>query len=274
MKDKYQNILDMPETPANVRYYLGYQYRLGKEFIAPYLLQAGVFKQGSSAAEIGSAEGGVLAALKYAGAGKALATDIHRERLAYGKDIADRAGVDIDFQYHNILDDEIPADWIDYFDVVILRDVIEHLEGTSEALGRIRKIIKPGGCLYLTFPSYYSAFGGHQHTVANILGKLPFVHLLPDPLFYAFLKGGRENDIWEVKRLQKIKLTPKKLISAAHAEGYEIYSEDHYLLRPVFKMKFGLPSLKLGFLKNIPYATTFLSLEASFILRKNVDNEN
>lgn len=268
MTDKYQNILDMPETPSNVRYYLGYQYRLGKEFIAPYLSNAGVFKTGCSAAEIGSAEGGVLAALKYAGARKTLATDIHRERLNYGKDIAARAGVDIDFQYHNILEDEIPADWINTFDIVILRDVIEHLEGTSEALAKIRHIIKPGCFLYLTFPSYYSAFGGHQHTVANNWGKIPFIHLLPDPLFYVFLKGGRKNDIWEVKRLQKIKLTPKKLITAAHAEGYEIFSEDHYLLRPVFKMKFGMPSLKLGFLKNIPYAKTFLSLEASFILKK------
>ncbi len=268
MSDKYNDLIESPDTQSHIKYYLGYQYRFGRNFIVPYLEKAKVFSEGSLIAEIGSAEAGVLAALKLAGAGYALATDINTQRLEYGKEIATKAGIDIDFVEHNILLDDIPKNWIEQFDLVILRDVIEHLDDTSLALERIEKLIKPGGFLYLTFPPYHSPFGGHQHTVANLAGKVPYTHLLPNFLFYPFLYGGRANDQGEVKRLQSIKLTPKKLIKAALQTGYSIFLEDYYILRPVFKEKFGLPSLRLGGFARISFVKNYLCLEASFILQK------
>ena len=45
------------------RYYFGYQYGLGSEYIAPYLKSEGVKLEGATICEIGCGESGVLAAL-------------------------------------------------------------------------------------------------------------------------------------------------------------------------------------------------------------------
>lgn len=256
------------QIPDNYKYYWNYQYRLGSEILVDYLKKHDAFSQGIKIAEIGSAEAGVLAAFVEKGAEFALATDIAQNRLDMGKKIADISGMNIDFSCHNILTEQIPTEWAEKFDLVLLRDVIEHLDDTRLALRNISKLIKPGGHLFVTFPPYYSPFGGHQHTVANKTGKLPWIHILPDPLFYLLLKGGRKNDIGEVKRLQNIKLNPKKFSLAAISEGYTIVHEEYYLLRPVFKMKFGLPSIKLTKIKKLPMIKNYFSLESAFLLQK------
>lgn len=263
------DIVNKSSLPENYKYYWRYQFELGRDIIVPYLEKIGAFKQGFRVAEIGSAEGGVLAAFSASGSLDNLATDIASDRLKKGDDIAKLLNLDIKFKYHNIMDEEPEPDWVDRYDLVILRDVIEHLDDTKLALRNIRKIIKPGGYLYLTFPPYYSPFGGHQHTVANLPGKLPYIHLLPKKLFHLMISSGRENDIGEVKRLAKIRLTAKKLMESAESELYSIFREEYYLLRPVFKMKFGLPSLKITNLKFLPLVKSILSLEAGFVLKKN-----
>jgi hypothetical protein len=62
-------------------------------------------------------------------------------------------------------------------------------------------------------------------------------------------------------------MSPKKFLDAAKKSGYELFRDDYYLLRPVFKMKFGLPAIKISALSFIPVIRNFFSLEASFILR-------
>jgi phosphoribosyl 1,2-cyclic phosphodiesterase len=81
------------------------------------------------------------------------------------------------------------------------------------------------------------------------------------------IESGRENDIYEVKRLQKIRLTPKKFIHSALESGYDIFHKDYYFLRPVYKMKFGLPAIKSNLLSYIPVIKNVFSLEASYILK-------
>ena len=151
---------------------------------------------------------------------------------------------------------------------MLLRDVIEHLDDTYIALLNIKKIIKKNGVLYVTFPPYHSPYGGHQHTLKSTAGKFPFIHLLPRSIFYKLIKNGREKDIIEVKRLSNIRLTIKKFEDAAAKAGYTIEKSEFYLLRPVFKAKFGLPALKINALSKIPILSSIFTLEASYILRK------
>lgn len=263
----YQQIEQNNEIDSAYKYYWGYQYRLGNEVVVPYLKSLDVFTQGNRVMEIGSAEGGVLAAFVQQGAENALATDIAQNRLDMGAKIATLLNLPIQFRYHNILTDEIPSEWKESASLVILRDVIEHLDDTVEALTNIGKFIKPGGYLYVTFPSYYSPFGGHQHNLMNFWGKFPYIHYLPDSIFNKLIASGREADIQEVKRLRNIRMTPKKFINAATSSGFEIFKYDYYLLRPVFKMKFGLPSLKITPLAFLPLIKNVISMEASFILK-------
>ncbi|MFH1052291.1 MAG: class I SAM-dependent methyltransferase [bacterium] len=262
------DIIKSNEIPDNYKYYWNYQHELGKQFIVPYSLKIGCFEKGDSVFEVGSAEGGVLTAFVEAGGVEAVGSDIAQNRLEMGEKITKILELPITFSNHNIITEEIPEEWINKFNLVLLRDVIEHLDDTSLALNNIKKIIKPNGFLFVSFPPYYSAFGGHQHTLGNNLGKLPFIHLLPNRFFHKLIASGREADIEEVKRLQDIKLTTKKFENTLNKTGFEIHKKEFYLLRPVYKMKFGLPTIKLTKLSFLPFIKKFISLEALYVLRK------
>ncbi len=263
----YEKIEQVNDFPADYKYYWGYQYRLGKDVVVPYLGEQGVFKAGDRVMEIGSAEGGVLAAFVEAGANDALATDIAQNRLDMGKRFAEYLSLPIEFKFHDILNQPVHPDWKESADLVILRDVIEHLDDTELALRKIKEFIKPGGFLYVTFPPYYSPFGGHQHNLKNIWGKLPYIHYMPDVVFDKLIASGRQADIQEVKRLRNIRMTPAKFLRAAENCGYSLFRKDYYLLRPVFKMKFGLPAIKITPLAALPLVRDLFSLEASYILK-------
>lgn len=262
------DIIKKSNIPDNYKYYWGYQYELGKTELVPYLIKNNAFKPGFSVCEIGSAEGGALHALVEAGAENALGTDIVQSRLDMGKTISDLASLKVEYTYHNIITEDVKPEWKNSFDLVILRDVIEHLDEPNTALTNIKKLLKPGGMLFITFPPYYSPYGGHQHTLAgNFVTKLPYIHLLPKALFFNMINSGRPQDIGEVKRLKDIKLTAGKMKKAAIDTGYSVFHEDYYLIRPVFKMKFGLPPIKLTPISFIPCVKSLLCLEAAYLFR-------
>jgi len=270
MPTEFRNRLAADPTISDTdKYYFFYMYDLGADFIVPMAKVTGIFKSGEAVAEIGSAEGGVLMAFAEEGATDCLATDIALDRLETGKEIARKGDFAIEFTSHDIINDKPEDRWREHYNLVLLRDVIEHLDNTEKALSNIKTIIKPGGRLYVTFPPYFSPFGGHQHTVANTGGKIPWIHLLPNSIFQLLIKTGRKQDIEEVKRLQKIRLTIAKFEQAALKSGFTIEKRVLYLLRPVFKMKFGLPTLPLNILSWIPGVKRFFTLEAAYTLRKD-----
>ncbi|MBX3045022.1 MAG: class I SAM-dependent methyltransferase [Candidatus Kapabacteria bacterium] len=270
MTDKIKDLVFKSDISDNDKYYWGYMYDLGRVTIVPYLTKLGYFKPGDKVIEIGSAEGGVLHALADKGAVECVGTDIAESRLEMGRVISKVAGLDVKYVYNDIIYGKPDESWLDKYDLAILRDVIEHLDDTEIALRNISHVIKRGGHLFVSFPPYNSPYGGHQHTLAGKFpSRLPYIHHLPEKTFQSLIKSGRPQDIEEVIRLINIKLSPEKFEKAAKNAGYEIVKRDFYLLRPVFKMKFGLPTLKLGFLAGSKIVRNFLCMEASYILKKN-----
>jgi SAM-dependent methyltransferase len=271
MTSTHDRILANTSISAHDKHYWGYQYRLGVETLVPYLTRIGAFAAGRSVAEIGCAEAGVLLAFMEAGATNALGTDLATNRLQSGHKIADGLGLHPTLSTHDVLFDEPLPEWRNAYDLVILRDVIEHLDDAELALANIQKLLKPGGSVFVEFPPYNSPFGGHQHLLRNVWGNIPYVHLLPQPLFDRMTASGWHSlDIDEVRRLHRIRLSPRKFLAAAASAGYSVVREQYYLLRPVFKMKFGLPTIPLTSLKFLPGVKEVLSLEANYVLRSKV----
>ncbi|MDW7996317.1 MAG: methyltransferase domain-containing protein, partial [Bacteroidota bacterium] len=163
---------------AASKYCWAYQFRLGYEVLLPQLRAWGAFKPGATVAEIGCAEAGILMAFALAGAKAALGTDIAASRLHTAHLIADRAGIELELSLHDILHDPIPERWQGQYELVLLRDVLEHLENPTEALRRLRILLRAGGFVFITFPPYPSPYGGHQHLLRTLWGKLPYIHLL------------------------------------------------------------------------------------------------
>lgn len=261
------DVVNASGLPGNVKYYWGYQFRLGAEELVPWCLRAGAFRSGDAVAEIGSAEAGVLMAFLESGASRGLATDIAVDRLEMGKRIADLGRLSIDWTSHDIINQQPAEEWQGRYQLAILRDVIEHLDNTEIALSNIRRIMSPGGYLLVTFPPYPSPFGGHQHTLANTAGKFPWIHLLPDSMFYPMIRSGRQLDQHEVRRLRSIRLTTHKFRRAAREAGWQIAREEYYLIRPVYRMKFGLPTVPLTPFRGIPGVQNYLATEALFLLK-------
>lgn len=261
--------VDALTTISPVEKYLwGYMYGLAREYMIPYLESHGVPIKGAAVIEIGCAEGGNLCAMAEHGAAELAGTDIATTRLDCAAKVAEALGHGITFSPHDIIYEEPRPEWRERFDVAFLRDVIEHLDDATIALRNIRRVLKPGGVLYVTFPPYISPFGGHQHLLGTRVGKLPYAHLLPGPLFEAMVSPSTiEANKVEVRRLHKIRLSTTKFRAAARAAGFHIADEKLYLIRPVFKMKFGLYPIGAGFLKPIPFLRDLLAMEAGYILR-------
>jgi SAM-dependent methyltransferase len=54
------------------------------------------------------------------------------------------------------------------FDVVILHDVLEHMEHDAEALRECRRILKPGGWLVISVPAFRWLWGAHDDKYGHL----------------------------------------------------------------------------------------------------------
>ncbi|MCO6466690.1 MAG: class I SAM-dependent methyltransferase [Bradyrhizobiaceae bacterium] len=254
-----------PRTRRNFRM----QYRLAVHTLIPWLEKLGVLPANPAVCEIGCGEGGVIDAFAQHGTSAALGTDIVGLLLEQiSIPIAKELNLPVDFTAHDVIGDAIPPEWDQRFDVVVLRDVIEHLDDQGAAMRSIRRILKPNGTILLTFPPYTSAFGGHQQLLGTTLGNLPFVHLLPRSVFEQIIKKGDEVNQDEVRRLHAIRASVKGVKDAARRAGLEVLAERYFGLRPVFRWKYNLPipTLELTAVRGFPLVKT-LAMEAAIVFR-------
>ncbi|MCX7930588.1 MAG: class I SAM-dependent methyltransferase [Chlorobi bacterium] len=266
------NPLDVVEHSVGLsphdRYYWRYQFLVGQQVLVPQLSRRGAFAPGMRVFEFGCGEAGVLGAFAQAGAAHAVGADISEYRIEVGRRIAGALGLPLHLETRNLLSSTLPEDWQGGYNLVLMRDVIEHLDDTRQALGVVRRLLTSSGHALVTFPPYYSPFGGHQHLLHTNLGMVPWVHLLPHGLFEAIIdRSQRPADRDEVRRLRTIRLTIEKFERAATEAGFDVVETKLYLLRPVFRFKFGLPTVALpSVLRRISLGNV-IALEASYLLR-------
>jgi 2-polyprenyl-3-methyl-5-hydroxy-6-metoxy-1,4-benzoquinol methylase len=85
------------------------------------------------------------------------------------------------------------------FDVIFLRDVIEHIHNQERFIGFIKRFLKDDGVIFFAFPPWRMPFGGHQQIIPNrFLSMLPFYHILPKYLYKWILMGGRSVALYRL----------------------------------------------------------------------------
>ena len=256
----------IPRTKRNFRM----QYRLAVHTLIPWLERLSVLPAQAAVCEIGCAEGGVLDAFVERGTSYALGTDIMAPLLEQiSIPIAEHLGLDVTFAHHDVIYDAIPDEWNERFDVVVLRDVIEHLDDAAVALRNISRIMKPGGVIMLTFPPYVSPYGGHQQLLGTTAGNIPFVHMLPKSMFFSMIEKGDPQNQEELRRLHRIRCSADGIRADAQGAGLTLVDERYFGLRPVFRWKYNrsIPTLELTSLKGIG-AVRALAMETAFVFRK------
>lgn len=160
------------------------------------------------------------------------------------------------------------------FDLILLHDVIEHIEAPfKEAfLRKLSVWLKEDGLLFVGFPAWQMPFGGHQQICqSKVASKIPFVHLLPTPLYRQYLKACGESEIC-IDELMSIKRSStsielfEKLVAKTKLA---ILDRVFWFINPHYEVKFGLSPRKLiPLLGKVPWLRNFFSTSCFYLLRK------
>ncbi len=224
--------------------YFEHQYRVTREHVIPFVEQSGPLPADAHVLEIGCAEAGVLKAFLERGA-RAVGVDLNRTRLERGREyLADAiAGGRLTLLNQDattLLED---ARFQMGFHLIVLKDVIEHIDDRPKLLHVISRLLCPGGRAFFGFPPWQMPFGGHQQICRSwLLSRLPYFHLFPAPAYERVLSAFREKPA----RIQSLLATKRTGIASAEFEslaeraGYRVCHRRFYLLNPMYAYRFGV----------------------------------
>ncbi|MEP6647905.1 MAG: methyltransferase domain-containing protein [Saprospiraceae bacterium] len=252
--------------------YFDIQYRVTKEYILPYIKSLVPGKKWDRVLEIGSAEAGVLKCFLEEGSfctgielssGRVeYAEKFHAEALKEGR---------IEFVNRNIFDIDPVNDLGGLYDLIILKDVIEHIPGQKEFMHQLPAFLNPGGYIFFAFPPWQMPYGGHQQVCKNkFLSKLPYFHLLPKTIYKGILKlGGEQASI--IQDLLDVKATGisiERFERCLKFNGLHIVGRRHYLINPIYQYKFNMrPRIQARALSVIPWLRNFYTTCSYYLVK-------
>jgi len=258
----------MQERHQNKRQYFEEQARTTEKFVIPFIESVRPLRTGMRVLEIGCGEAGNLMPFLERGC-QCVGVDLspHRIQLAEsffsGHPNRDRLELYAEDIY------EARSLLAEPFDLILMRDVIEHIPDQKRFMGYVKAFLKPDGLFFLGFPPWQMPFGGHQQICAHpLLAKLPYYHLLPSPVYRRILQWGGEPDL-RIQELLEIKATGismERFKRIVEGEGYRVLKEQAYLIQPNYETKFGLkPRKQSAVVAALPGIRNFLT-SALYIL--------
>ena len=168
----------MHERHRNRRQYFDEQALTTRKHVIPYLRQTMEVTPATRVFEIGCGEGGNLVPFLEMGC-ECVGVDLLQSKvdlgLSYLAEDLPEANVQLIIQDIYASD----ADRLGRFDLIMLRDVIEHIHDQGKFLAMVHRFLAPGGRIFFGFPPWRMPFGGHQQVCRSKLSKLPWFHLLP-----------------------------------------------------------------------------------------------
>jgi SAM-dependent methyltransferase len=243
-----------------------------RDAIIPFIEPVLPIQDGMPVLDIGCGEGGALKSLIERGC---LGTGVEISEQRYAKaeshlrdDIQEGRAVLV---REDIFGIETERDFKDRFQLVLLKDVIEHLPDQEQLLRQLRDLLQPGGILFISFPPWHMPFGGHQQICSSkILSFVPYLHLLPTVVYRRVLKLFNEPE-WKIGELLGIKQTGislKMFERLASRTGYQIIRRELFLVNPIYRYKFGLtPRRQYKLITALPYLRDFFTTGCYYLLK-------
>lgn len=223
--------------------------------------------------EIGCGEGGVLKAFLEKGCvGVGVELDASRvvnaNRLL-GDAIADGS---IRLITKDIYEVDVQADLQGPFDIIVLKDVIEHIHDQPRLIGWMKQFLKPQGCIFFGFPPWQMPFGGHQQICRSRLSRLPYIHLFPRPIYRALLKWKQEP-VEALLEIRDTRISIERFERICLEQGYRLTLSEHYLLNPIYQWKFGWNARKqVTWIRRLPVLRNFLTTCVYYLITPNDQN--
>ncbi len=234
-----------------------------KNYLLPYFQKNIPNFNKAKVLEVGCAEGGLLEVLQDLGM-YARGVELSPERVNIAKDKNPKLNIDVG----DITDTALPGKLGETFDVIVIREVIEHVPNKITAFDNLNKLLNNDGFLFISFPPKYSPFAGHQQIGKSILKVVPYLHLFPKliikPLALSF--GEDEGYVDEIKLHYSTGCSINLFENLYRLRGFRVIKKEFYLFRPIYALRFGLPTIKLP---NVPGLRECISFGCESLLKKN-----
>lgn len=230
----------------------------------PFIEQTHEIGPGTTVFEVGTAEGGVLVPFMERGC-TCVGVDLAPIRIELAKGFLSQQLSEgkVELLVKNIYDDDFLARYRNAFDIIILKDVIEHVPGQEQFITYLKNFLRPGGQIFFGFPPWYMPFGGHQQVCHNKwASKMPWYHILPRGIYKGLLKAAHEKEdtIAELLEIKDTQITIEQFERYVRNSGLKVVHKQHYLINPIYKYKFGLqPRKQTPLLSWIPFFRNFVT---------------
>lgn len=245
-----------------------------KEYYLDYLRPYVKITASTRVLEIGCGEGGNLLPFAQAGC-QVTGIDISSQRIEQARQYFKTYKARGTFLCCDFLKTEQPQNEDGRYDVILMHDVIEHIEPPfkGEFIGRIRPFLRKDGLVFVGFPAWQMPFGGHQQISRGLVSKLPYVHLLPNPVYKMLIKisGNGTNRVQELMSIKRAKMTIENFEQLANDTGYHIARRTLWLINPHYKQKFHLkPRILWPWAARLKYLRNYYTTSAFYLLKQEL----
>ncbi|MFN4284574.1 MAG: class I SAM-dependent methyltransferase [Lacibacter sp.] len=262
----------MFEFHTNRKRYFDIQYLNAKQYVIPFIEKVWPLHAGMRVLEIGCGEGGVLKAFVERDC-NGVGVELDGMRLTYAnewmqEEIAARKVFFISKDIYKTDAAELGGK----FDLIVLKDVIEHIPDQKRLMQRLKELLLPGGAVYLGFPPWYMPYGGHQQICKNKwLSRIPYYHLLPRSMYRYILRKAGEN-VQEMMEIRDTGISIERFERICKETGYAITAATHYLINPIYEYKFGWKARRqFGWVQRIPCVRNFVTTCVYYLVQPQID---
>jgi len=217
-------------------YYWTYQNLLAEKYYIPLFESWGVTMQHKKILDVGCGDGGFTAGLAQSGA---QCTGVEVRDFGWSS-----KHPNLRFIEQDILADDAQQMIGSDYDIIVLRDVIEHIPRQTKYafMKALQKFTGPHGIILLTFPPFFSPFGLHQQTfLKSFLRQVPYLGWIPGVLLDGILKLTGESskaraDVADIRDCQMSLGQFQKMVDRL---SYNIEQEKYYTIRPSHELRYG-----------------------------------
>jgi SAM-dependent methyltransferase len=248
--------------------YFQIQYENAVAHVLPFIEHSFSIKSHMRVLEIGAGEGGVLRAFTERGC-KAVGVELDPLRVewACGFLWEEIGRGQLFYVEKDIYKTDLINELKGGFDIILLKDVIEHIHDQPKLFRLLHTLLNPGGVIFFGFPPWQMPFGGHQQIAHSFLSRLPYIHLLPRPLYKGLLKLNNEP-VDELLEIRQTRISIEKFESICYDTGYQILHQLHFLINPIYQWKFGWKVRKqFTWLSKIPWLRNYFTTCVYYLIQ-------
>lgn len=260
----------MQERHRNRKRYFDEQGLTTLKHVIPFIDDVVKVTPDISVLEIGCGEGGNLTPFLDMGC-VSTGIDLSVSRIEAAEDFfEDHPKRD---RLHLVAEDiyKVNAEEVKPYDVIMMRDVIEHIPDQDKFMGYVKGFLTEKGAFFLGFPPWQNPFGGHQQICRTRISKLPWIHLMPKAMYRGLLKmcGESPATIQNLMEVYDTGISIERFRRILRKHNYKVHKEVFWFINPNYEIKFKLKPRRLwGIIRWIPWVRNFYTTCAYYLISR------